>query len=185
MLIFVEPIYLSLPSRLVTFLGSLFLSAGGPGIDYFQLLLLIEIFVGLLQLVSVWVWVFWFGLSLIFLPHPLSIYFCSFPACLAHRFWIRTFFCPQQTIFFHVWKKLLVLQMHVYNLVQPSCIYNKDSWFQSLSLIKVWRGRISGFSKVIWCFVMMVQRHSQNLTWGRVLICSIDGGSAFHFVLCS
>lgn len=104
MLIFVEHIFLSLPSRLVTFLGSLLLSAVGPGIDYFQLLLLIEVFVGLLQLVTVWVWgfLFWVEFDFFFSPHPLSVYLCSFPACLAHRFWICTFFCPQQTIFFHV-----------------------------------------------------------------------------------
>lgn len=62
-------------------------------------------------------------------------------------------------------RTLLVLQMHVYNLVQPSCIHNKDSWFQSLSLIKVWHGRISGFSKVFRRVVMILQRHCQNLTW--------------------
>lgn len=105
MLIFVEHIFLSLPSRPVTFLGSLLLSAVGPGFDYFQLLLLIEVFVALLQLVTVWVWV---EFDFFFPPHPLSIYLCSFPACLAHRFWIRTFFCPSTNNIFpcvkeHFW----------------------------------------------------------------------------------
>lgn len=74
MLIFVEHIFLSLPSRLVTFLGSLLLSAVGPGIDYFQLLLLIEVFVGLLQLVTVWVWgfLFWVEFDFFFFP-PSSL----------------------------------------------------------------------------------------------------------------
>lgn len=184
MLIFVEHIFLSLPSRLVTFLGSLLLSAVGLGIDYFQLLLLIEIFVGLLQLVTVWVWVFCFGLSLNFFFPPSSLHiFMQFSSMSGTQILDLYFLLSSTDNIFPCVKEHFWYFRCMYIIwCSLSCIYNKDSWFRSLLLIKVWHGRISGFSKFFRCVVMVLQRHCQNLTWGRALICSINGVSAFHSV---
>lgn len=161
MLIFVEHIFLSLPSRPVAFLGSLLLSAVGPGIDYFQLLVLIEVFVALLQLVTAWAWV-----EFDFPPPPILHIFMQFSSMSGAQILDPYFLLSFNRQYFSMCERtLLVLQMHVYNMVQPSCIYNKESWFQSLSLIKVWHDRVSGFSKVIGRVVMVMQRHCQNLAW--------------------
>lgn len=128
--------------------------------------------------------VFRFGLSLIFFFSPiLSPYIYA----VFQHVWHTDFgsvlsFVLNRQYFSMCERTLLVLQMHVYNLVQSSCIYNKDSSFQSLSSIKVCHGRISGFSKVFRCVGIILQRLCQNLTWGRALIFSINGVSAFHSV---
>lgn len=167
---------------------------------YFQLLLgktllLIEVFVGLLQLVTVWLWVLCFVC--------VCVLFC----CFFPFFFLSPYFYP---ILQYVWhpdfgsvlsfvlnrqyfsmceRTLLVLRMHVCNLLQP-CIYNKDSLLQSLSLIKVWHSRITYISMIVGHVVMILPEclSESYLAFSKPSLeinsVTTESGSTYVFVSC-
>lgn len=155
-------------NRPVTFLGSpSLLSTVGPWIDFvFPAVVGEKHCFSLRYLLACCSWslcgfgFFWFGVS-----PPSPYIFVQFYSMSGTQI-LDPYCLLSSTDYFSMCERtFLILMMYVYNLLQPFCIYNKDSRFQSWSLIKVWHSRISCFSMVIRHVIVILQSRCRNLTW--------------------